>query len=227
MIRWGNTSRLKRLFSQGLRETLRGHDCMERLKGHIPDEFGRWTPTARAQYLEIALFMSGYLLSAQGDRVMAANSIEGRFPFLDHRVIEFCNALPPRLKLCGLDEKHLLKRSVEKVLPLSQRKRPKQPYRAPILASFLGEEAPAYVMERLSQKAVEEAGYFNPAAVGKLVEKGRSRGRLAETEEMALVGILSTQLIHHQFVESLSEQPITQVEPATVFDRTAEPSPVG
>ena len=38
-----------------------------------------------------------------------ANSIEGRFPFLDHRVIEFANRLPPHLKMRGLTEKYLLK----------------------------------------------------------------------------------------------------------------------
>ncbi|MFH2000489.1 MAG: asparagine synthase (glutamine-hydrolyzing), partial [Planctomycetota bacterium] len=148
-IRWENTSRLKRFFSHELREALDGYDGKEELRQTLPAEFNRWTHAAQAQFLEISLFMSGYLLAAQGDRVMAGNSVEGRFPFLDHRVIEFCNQLHPRLKLNGLREKYLLKKSMEKYLPLNQRTRPKQPYRAPITASFLGKELPDYVMERL------------------------------------------------------------------------------
>ncbi|MDZ7634169.1 MAG: asparagine synthase-related protein [Bacteroidales bacterium] len=46
----------------------------------------------------------------QGDRMAMANSVEGRYPFLDYRVIEFCSTLPDRFKLNGLNEKYLLKR---------------------------------------------------------------------------------------------------------------------
>ena len=49
--------------------------------------------------------MTGYLLSSQGDRMAMAASVEARYPFLDHRVIEFACRLPPRLKLRGLREK--------------------------------------------------------------------------------------------------------------------------
>ena len=45
-------------------------------------------------------------------------------------------------------------------------------------------------------------GLFNPAAVGQLVKKAREGGTLGETDDMALVGIMSTQLVHHHFVKS-------------------------
>lgn len=224
MIRWENTARLKRFFSPELKNTLAGYDNLEELSRTLPPEFVTWTHAAQAQFLEITLFMSGYLLSAQGDRVMAGNSIEGRFPFLDYRVIEYCNRLHPRLKLSGLNEKYLLKKAMEKDLPLNQRTRPKQPYRAPITAGFLGKEIPDYVMDRLSPESVQAAGCFHPMAVAKLVEKGKKNGRMSETEEMALVGILSTQLLHHQFVERFSDMPIREVQPATVFDRVCSPA---
>src|SRR6185295_19616849 len=87
-------------------------------------------------YLAAKPLLCGYLLCSQGDRVALANSIEGRFPFLDHRVIEFANGLPPRDKLKGLTEKYLLKKSMSGLLPDSIRTRTKQPYRAPDSASF-------------------------------------------------------------------------------------------
>ena len=48
----------------------------------------------RAQYLEIATFFEGYLLHTQGDRMLMAHSIEGRFPFVDYRLAELAARLP-------------------------------------------------------------------------------------------------------------------------------------
>ena len=76
--------------------------------------------------------------------MMAANSVEGRFPFLDHRVVEFCNRLPPNLKLRGLTEKYLLKRLASEWIPDDIWRRPKRPYRAPIHKSFFDGGAAAY-----------------------------------------------------------------------------------
>ena len=80
--------------------------------------------------------MSGYLLSSQGDRMAMANSVEGRYPFLDYRVIEFCNKLPADFKLNGLNEKYLLKKLMKNKIPESIIRRSKQPYRAPIKNAF-------------------------------------------------------------------------------------------
>ncbi len=219
MIRWENTARLKRFFSPSFRKAIGSYDGMEELAGLLPGEFSSWRPLSRAQFLEMTLFMSEYLLSAQGDRMLMGHSVEGRFPFLDHRVIEFCSRLPARFKICGLREKHLLKNSVEKILPLSQRSRPKQPYRAPISPSFLGEAAPAYVARCLSEDAIEDAGCFEPRTVGNLVRKGKERGRLSETEQMALTGIISTQIVFHQFIEKFSPETLAPLPLACLYEK--------
>jgi asparagine synthase (glutamine-hydrolysing) len=130
-----------------------------------------------------------------------AHSVEGRFPFLDYRVVEFCNRLPADVKLRGLNEKYLLRRLGQKLLPPEIWKRTKRPYRAPIQRSFLA-DAPAleYVRDLLSPRAVTASGLFNPFAVEKLLTKAESGVQLSETEEMGLVGILSTQLVDRLFV---------------------------
>ena len=56
-------------------------------------------------YLEMAIFLSNYLLSSQGDRPAMAHSLEIRLPFLDYRVIEFASRLPANWKINGLNEK--------------------------------------------------------------------------------------------------------------------------
>ena len=97
-----------------------------RCRRHLP----HWSPFCQAQYLESTIFLPGYLLSSQGDRMAMAHSVEGRFPFLDHRVAEFAARIPPRLKMKGLCEKYLLKRASRDYVPDSVVQRTKQPYRA-------------------------------------------------------------------------------------------------
>ncbi len=202
LIRWQNTARLKRFFSEELKAALAGYDALEDFQASLDGDFARWHPLSQAQYIEISIFMSHYLLSSQGDRMAMAHSVEGRLPFLDHRVVEFCSRIPPHLKLRGLREKYILKKSVAHLLPAEVCQRPKQPYRAPIGPSFLGPDAPDYVQELLQPERVERNGYFDPALTSRLVEKVRSGRLLSEGDGMALSGILSLQLVHRLFIEN-------------------------
>ena len=118
-------------------------------------------PLAKSQWLETTVFMSGYLLSSQGDRMAMANSVEGRYPFLDYRVIEFCSSLPADFKLKGLNEKYLLKRLLKNKIPESILKRSKQAYRAPIKSVFVSKNSPEYVKEMLSESYFKKASIFN------------------------------------------------------------------
>jgi asparagine synthase (glutamine-hydrolysing) len=155
----------------------------------------------QAQYLESSIFLPQYLLSSQGDRVGMAHSVEGRFPFLDYRVVEFSSRLPPEVKLFGLNEKFLLRRLARKWLPDEIWQRRKRPYRAPIHRSFFGPEGGLeYVCDLLSRECLEASGFFNPEAVQQLRAKLEAGKRVGETDDMALAGILSTQLVWRQFV---------------------------
>jgi asparagine synthase (glutamine-hydrolysing) len=138
-----------------------------------------------------------------------ANSVEGRFPFLDHRVIELANRLPADFKLLGLTEKWLLRKLASEYLPNEIWKRTKRPYRAPIHKAFFspGSNSQDYVRELLSPKSINRAGYFNPRSVELLVKKASQAARLAEVDEMALVGILSTQILDDQFVQQQRQIP--------------------
>jgi len=133
-----------------------------------------------------------------------AHSVEGRFPFLDCRLVEFCNALPARLKLRGIREKFLLKKLGTRWLPEQITQRTKRPYRAPIQRCFFHESAPDYVREVLQPESLRAMGLFKPGPVEQLARRARQGDRLGETDEMALVGIISTQLLHRQFVEQFS-----------------------
>ena len=173
-----------------------------RLLARLPADFSTFRSLGRAQYLEIATFMCGYLLHSQGDRMLMGNSVEGRFPFLDPRVAQFAARLPDAMKLSGLQEKYLLRKAVAPLLPSTVARRGKQPYRAPILRAFVGADAPEYVAEMLEPRRLGAAGIFDVTGVERLLNKCRRNEALGvtETEEMALVGVLSVMLLHEQFI---------------------------
>ena len=204
-LRWRTTARAKRFFSEDMRQAAPAGDGD--LTPCYPDGFDRWDPLHQAQYLETTILLSQYLLSSQGDRMAMAHSIEGRLPFLDYRIVEFCNQLPPSLKLNGLIEKYLLKEISREWLPAEISERPKQPYRAPIHRAFFNDSSPEYVEELLSSSAIKHSGYFNPNAVDQLVAKLKRGLPLGETDDMALAGIVSTQLVDRQFMSSSRPSP--------------------
>ncbi len=199
-IRWRNSGRTRRFFADDVaRAAAKGYPGA-RNAIRYPAEFMSWGPLERGQYLESTILLSQYLLSSQGDRMAMAHSVEGRFPFLDHRVVEFCNRLPANLKLRGLTEKYLLKKVGQEWLPREIWQRPKRPYRAPIHRSFFNNTTPDYVHDLLSPESLRAAGFFKPQAVGQLVRKIQQGVPVGETDDMALAGIISTQLVHRQFV---------------------------
>ncbi len=199
--RMTTTRRTLQFLRPELQPAALGWDPKAALRATLPEGIERWLPQGRDQYVEAHTLMSGYLLSSQGDRMAMAASIEARFPFLDHRVIEFANRLPPQLKLRGLTEKYILKKAMQRELPPSITKRTKQPYRSPDSSSFFRDGQPIeQVAELLSPSRIDAAGVFDAGAVGKLMEKCRLGRALGFGDNMAFVGVLSTMLLHEQFI---------------------------
>ncbi len=222
LTRWQTAAALHRLFSADMRETTGAFDPIGSLLGTLPADFGQWSFLAQDQYLEVRTLLSGYLLSAQGDRMLMAHSVEGRFPFLDREVIDLAQSLPASFKLRVLDEKHVLKRASRDVVPDEILRRKKQPYRAPDALSFIGRDAPDWIEEVMSESALSDAGVFDVRAARQVYLKCIRRGDAAQfsnSDNMALVGILSTQLLHQQFIATTPVVP--PVSPTTVVDLVA------
>lgn len=199
LLRWKNGHNLCSHFSEGVKSVLDGYDPISEYSNRVIERMEAYSPLAKAQYIESTIFMSGYLLSSQGDRVAMANSVEGRYPFLDHRLIEFCASLPDEFKLKGLNEKYLIKRMMKGKLPDVVVNRPKQAYRAPVANAILKYGADL-VDQYLKGRALLESGLFNPQTVGMLLNKLRSGKIISEVDNMALVGILSTQILYKQYI---------------------------
>jgi asparagine synthase (glutamine-hydrolysing) len=80
-------------------------------------------------------------------------------------------------------------------------KRPKQAYRAPIASSFFNAFAPSYVENLLSQEAIAEFGLFDPVKVNSLIAKIKYNENVSEIDQMAISGILSTQILYKLFIK--------------------------
>jgi asparagine synthase (glutamine-hydrolysing) len=210
------TSRIKDFYSPEFRDDLCGFRAMDELRASLPVRFFAWSPLNQAAYLDLTTLLSPYLLSSQGDRMAMAHGVEGRYPFLDHRLFEYSAALPTSTRLLGLKEKEILRRWAARLLPKRIGQRGKQPYRAPDAASFFGPGAPSYVRDMLTPAAIKKTGIFSPSAVAGLVRRCETGRATGFRENQALLGMLSTQLWHHQFVESPSSNRALDIAAADV-----------
>lgn len=222
LIRWENTSRVKTFLSSGLSSAIGPYCAYDQVRQGLPKAYEQADSLSRAQYLEMAVFLSNYLLSSQGDRVAMAHSVEIRVPYLDFRVIDLMGRVPAKWKIMGLKEKHILKKSFKGILPDEITTRPKHPYRAPIKQSLLNEKTAAYTHEALSETSLKRAGLFDPGKVTKLLRKLQTLSTPSEIDSMALVGILSSQIVHQQFIEDFSTRSACTVSPSLIVDRRTE-----
>lgn len=201
-IRWTNSGRVARFLSPGFVARLGKFDAVESMLATVPSEVKAWRPMARAQYLEFQTLLTGYLLSAQGDRMLMGNSVEGRFPFLDHRLIELAARMPDSFKLRGLDEKFILKRFGAGKVPQRVLERSKFPFRAPAAEALAGKAAPEWCEELLSARKLNAAGVFDGVKVEKLLTKLRKHpGPPSEADSMALMAVSSLQLLWSQYID--------------------------
>jgi asparagine synthase (glutamine-hydrolysing) len=192
----------RRFFSRQTLEALGDYLPYEDL-GQDPERLRRWHPLNRSLYWGARIHLAGHLLSSKSDRIAMHSSVETRPPFLDEDVFAFLARLHPRWKLRGLWDKYILRLLAERWLPRSIAWRPKQMFRTPS-DSFSARRPPAFVEELLSEEALGRTGYFDVRAVRSWWQALRAAGRgtlLRTPADMALVGVVATQLWHFTFLE--------------------------
>ncbi|RDH89087.1 MAG: hypothetical protein DIZ77_15245 [endosymbiont of Seepiophila jonesi] len=81
------TAKTKAFFSEDINVQL-SKSAIDSISERFSPAMSNMDAFQKAQFIESRMLMPGYLLSSQGDRMLMKNSVEGRFPFLDHRVIE-------------------------------------------------------------------------------------------------------------------------------------------
>jgi asparagine synthase (glutamine-hydrolysing) len=197
-----SSSRISDFYTAEFKAGLGGLDVVTELRASLPTRFFGWSPLNQAAYLEMTTRLSPYLLGSNGDRMTMAHGVEGRYPFLDHRLFEFAAALPTGSRLRGLHGKELLRRWAARILPGQIKPRANRSPRAPDAQGFFLPTSPSWIGDHLTAEALQRVGIFSPAAVGGLIRRCRAGLSPVLGENQAIVGVLSTQLWHHQFVES-------------------------
>lgn len=121
----------------------------------------------RKMFADIEMYLPGALLP-KVDRMTMANSLEGRSPFLDHKLMEFAAHLPAELKFKEGDPKHLLKQALLKIFPREFLYRPKMGFGVPV-GEWFRNDLRAMTEELLLSDRARQRGYLDPAFVKRLV----------------------------------------------------------
>jgi len=132
-------------------------------------------PLHQRSYLDFKLKLADHLISDHGDRMSMANSVEGRYPFLDIRVVEFAKQIPADLKLNGYTEKFILKKIGKDLLPGEIVEREKFAWYAPGMVELLNARNER-IWDLLSRERIGREGYFNPDAVDRLKSRYTETG---------------------------------------------------
>jgi len=187
------------LYSAGMWNQTRLSSPFEQL-GFDFEKMKTWHPLNRSLYVAYKVLLPGMLLAAKGDRSLRNGSTEGRFPFLDERVVEFCSQLDPRLKLNGFQDKYLLRQLARRVLPPQIAGRKKTMFVAHWSRLFVADDRPEWVDQLLSPESLARAGMFDADGVRFAIRKQRSRGLPSFQRlilDLGLMGVIGTQLWHH------------------------------
>jgi asparagine synthase (glutamine-hydrolysing) len=126
---------------------------------------------ARLLYADQKTYLVELLMKQ--DQMSMANSIESRVPFLDHTFVEFAASVPDRLKIRGKEQKYILKRAVEGLLPNEIIYRTKMGFPTPLRDWLRQKRAEPLLNMLLSSKGLV-GEYLRPEAVRSLVERHRA-----------------------------------------------------
>ena len=132
------------------------------------------------------------------DKLSMAASIEARVPLLDNEVIDFMRAIPPSLKMRGFNQKYILKKAMEDILPKEVIARRKAGFGLPV-RSWLRNELREMVGDLLSEKRVRERGLFQPEAVARIIHENQTGIR---DHTLSLWSILTLELWQQTFIDT-------------------------
>jgi len=205
----------ERLYSSAMWDRLGTYTAYQDLPA-LPERLPKWHFLNQSLYAAYKVMLPGLLMVGKGDRPLRAASTEGRYPFLDESVIEFCSQIAPEYKLRGWTDKWLLREVAERVAPKQIQSRRKAMFRANMGLAFVGDHQPAWVEQLLSPASLAATGYFDATAVEQACKMQRTKGRKSLGRfayDMGLAGVVSTQLWHHlYFGGGLCELPEWNVE---------------
>ncbi|SMF96507.1 asparagine synthase (glutamine-hydrolysing) [Methylomagnum ishizawai] len=165
-----------------------------------------WSYLQRAQYTDMVTALPDNLL-VKADRMLMGFGVEGRVPFLDHRVVEFGLSLPDRLKVEGGIGKHFLRRWAGRLLPPEHIHRKKRGFHVPVGEWLRGE-----FLDQLERRLIANpalGAWFDVTALPALFAAQRATGGVSRE----IFSLLQFALWHRLLVEQPGVQPSAAENP--------------
>ncbi|QIK38618.1 asparagine synthase (glutamine-hydrolyzing) [Caldichromatium japonicum] len=169
-----------------------------------------WSDLQRRQYTDLATALPDNLL-VKTDRMLMGFGLEGRVPFLDHRIVEFGLSLPDALKVQKGEGKWLLRRWAEPRLPPGHLDRPKRGFHVPVGDWLSGKRAEAVGRRLMANPGIQQ--WFRVEAIPELIaarQAGRGGGR-------ELFGLMQFAIWHRLFIDQPGLRPAPDEDPLAWF----------
>ena len=166
----------------------------------IPGQLKGRDPLNQSLYLWGKSVLAGYILTMLGDRMEMGHSIEGRVPFLDHRVVECICRQPVSMKIRGMTEKYVLREAVRDVITDTVYRRQKHPFLSPPATLNPDETFNIYVQDTLRGPVLRSMPFFNQSRVVSLLDRlnGMDAGERTAWDQI-LMPIMSMCVLHERF----------------------------
>jgi asparagine synthase (glutamine-hydrolysing) len=135
-----------------------------------------------------------------GDRMEMGHSIEGRVPFLDHKVVETLVSQPVHMKVRGMTEKYVLREAVKDVITDTVYRRQKHPFLSPPATLNPEDTFHTFVEDTLRGKAFGSIPFFDQAAVVDLLDRLPAMDVGARTaNDQVLMQLVSMSVLNERF----------------------------
>ena len=170
-----------------------------------------WSNLQRMQYTDIVTALPDNLL-VKADRMLMAWGIEGRVPFVDHRIVEFGLALPDRLKIKGRFGKVFLRQWAERHLPQEILWTRKKGFIVPV-----GEWLRGDILTRLDASLPDNPvirDWFKPAGIRKLIRQQHQSGNVSRP----LWAIVQFAIWHRIVIKNKGACPAHTQDPIELLD---------
>ena len=159
---------LSRQFDENEINSLMNSEISSLQTAYFSDDLSEkyYSPLAYMMAIDYQTYLVDDILQ-KVDRASMTVSLEGREPFLDHRVIEWAAQLPNHYKYYKGSKKHIVKEIVHQYIPKQLMDRPKMGFAIPI-ENWLMHDLKDKVYYYLDDQKIKAQNIFNTLAVQKL-----------------------------------------------------------
>jgi asparagine synthase (glutamine-hydrolysing) len=184
----------RELYTDTFRARVTGGPTSRLYAGYF-ERAGSDDPLSQMLYADTRFYLPADMLT-KVDRMSMANGLEARGPFLDHELMELAARIPSAIKFKGRRQKHILKEAVADLLPAGIASRRKAGFNVPI-AAWLHGALGDYARQVLSPARVDNAGFFRPEVVTRLLDE---HAAARADHSFSIWGLLCFQLWWERFI---------------------------